>query len=387
MATRYFVDIIAGIRVIRMFNIGNTILQKYRNENNIVAEKSLERVHENSQMEGANFLLSAFNLVGVLGIGVFMISSGSTDLGTVVAIIALQSGVAFMFTQVGSFFAQLQSSLAGTKRVFELLDEPIESKRYNVEGVPDSRDMVSLKNINLGYDASGRILNGLDITVKRGQVAALVGASGSGKSTIIKLLMGFYQPESGYISIEGKAMGSYTLEDLRSKIAYVPQDAPVFDGAIEENIRYGKLSATKEEVRAAAKAANAHDFIKEFADGYDTKVGERGTRLSGGQRQRIAIARALLKDAPLLLLDEATSALDSESEQLVQGALNVLMKGRTTIIVAHRLSTIEHADVIYVIDAGKVVECGNHSELLEKKGKYYSFYFRLVRTSSIGISA
>jgi ABC-type multidrug transport system fused ATPase/permease subunit len=214
------------------------------------------------------------------------------------------------------------------------------------------------------------VLHEISLSADQGQVVALVGPSGGGKSTLIKLLLGFYPVRDGEIAIDGRQVEGYSLPQLRSMMAYVPQDAYLFDGTIEENIRYGRPDATRQEVVAAAQSANAHDFILEQPDGYDTPVGERGAKLSGGQRQRIAIARALIKDAPILLLDEATSALDSESEQQVQDALGVLMQGRTTIAIAHRLSTIENADTIYVIDGGKVVEQGRHEELLGRGGLY-----------------
>lgn len=214
------------------------------------------------------------------------------------------------------------------------------------------------------------MLNGVNIEVKKGKMAALVGESGGGKSTIVKLLLGFYRLNSGFIGVLGKPMSAYTQEELRKNIAYVPQDAYLFTTSIKENIRYGKPGASDGEVVEAARRAYAHEFIMEFPDGYDTMVGERGESLSGGQRQRIAIARAFIRNAPVLLLDEATSALDSESEQLVQKGIEDLMGGRTTLVVAHRLSTIEKADMIYVIEGGKVCEEGRHAELVEQGGVY-----------------
>ncbi len=207
-----------------------------------------------------------------------------------------------------------------------------------------------------------------------GQFVAFAGPSGGGKSTIFKLLLGCYAAKQGAILVSGKPLSDYKLSDLRDLIAYVPQDAYLFSGSILDNIRYGKPGASQAEVEAAAKAAFAHDFVMEFPSGYQTIVGERGARLSGGQRQRIAIARALLKDAPILLLDEATSALDSESEQIVQQALEVLMKGRTTLVIAHRFSTIVQADRIYVVDGGRVVEAGRHAELMDQQGVYAGLY-------------
>lgn len=207
----------------------------------------------------------------------------------------------------------------------------------------------------------------------------MVGPSGGGKSTVIKLIMGFYPPASGQMTIDGKALKEMTMTELRSLIAYVPQDAYVFDGTVAENIRYGRTEATEEEIMAAARAAFAEEFIQEMPEGYQTLVGERGIKLSGGQRQRIAIARAFLKDAPILLMDEATSSLDSKSEQQVQDALNTLMKGKTSLIIAHRLSTIEHADIIYLVDNGKVAEFGSHGELLEIDGMYRMLYEKQFR--------
>jgi ABC-type multidrug transport system fused ATPase/permease subunit len=253
--------------------------------------------------------------------------------------------------------------------------------------------MVSIRELSFAYEGSFasegsfakgggeedrgddvEVLRKVSLSAGRGQVAALVGPSGGGKSTIVKLLLGFYPVREGEIAVEGQRIEAYSLSQLRSKIAYVSQDAYLFDGTIAENIRYGKPDASRQEVVAAAQAAHAHDFILEQPAGYETPVGERGTKLSGGQRQRIAIARALIKDAPVLILDEATSALDSESEQEVQDALGVLMEGRTTVAIAHRLSTVESADRIYVIDEGRVVEEGGHEELVVRGGLYSRLY-------------
>jgi ATP-binding cassette subfamily B protein len=231
-----------------------------------------------------------------------------------------------------------------------------------------------LRNVTFGYEPNLDIIKALTFVVQKGHVAAFAGPSGGGKSTIFKLLLGCYSVHQGTILTDGKPVNQTKLYQLRELFAYVPQDAYLFTGSVMQNIGYGKPDSSIEEVIAAAKAAFAHDFIMEFPDGYQTLVGERGAHLSGGQRQRIAIARALLKDAPILLLDEATSALDSESEQLVQEALKALMKGRTTLVIAHRLSTIVNADIIYVIDEGHVVEQGRHADLLAKGGVYANLY-------------
>ena len=246
-----------------------------------------------------------------------------------------------------------------------------------------SNEMIQIKDLQFSYSSSDNadeskqeinLLDQINMNVKKGEFAALVGPSGGGKSTLVKIMMGMYHVGEDMLAIGGKSLSSYPLQELRNLMAYVPQDAYLFDGTIEENIRYGKPEASTEEIIAAARSANAQNFIIDQPDGYDTLVGERGTKLSGGQRQRIAIARALLKDAPLLLLDEATSALDSESEEIVQQALETLMKGRTTLAIAHRLSTIQHADKIYVLQAGHVVEEGTHESLLNLDGLYKELF-------------
>lgn len=233
---------------------------------------------------------------------------------------------------------------------------------------------ITLRDVSFTYEDGAPVLEQLNLTVPAGKVVALVGHSGAGKSTLLSLLQGFYKPDQGELLLDEMPMGRIPLGTLRRSIAYVPQDTFLFSGTIRENIGYGRLGASQEEIMQAAKAANALDFINRLPEGFDTQVGERGARLSGGQRQRIAIARAILKDAPVLLLDEATSALDTETEHLVQEALARLMHRRTTIVIAHRLSTIQNADLIAVMDHGKVVETGTHWDLLRRKGHYFKLY-------------
>src|SRR5690606_19241115 len=210
--------------------------------------------------------------------------------------------------------------------------------------------------------------------ISKGDVVAIVGQSGSGKSTLFQLLLGLIKPDRGRIFIDGKSLGAMTISELRSYFSIVPQDTYLFNGSIKENIAFGKYGASEKEIIEAAKIANAHKFITELTEGYDTQIGEKGARLSGGQKQRISIARAILKDAPILLLDEATSALDSETEQVLQDSLNQIMKERTTIIIAHRLSTIKNANIILVMEDGKIIEKGSHGELLERDGAYARLY-------------
>jgi subfamily B ATP-binding cassette protein MsbA len=271
--------------------------------------------------------------------------------------------------------ANLQEGLAAAQRVFALLDtEP------TIVDAPDARPLavrggeIVFDDVRFAYGPETAALNGISLTVPAGGTAALVGPSGAGKSTILNLIPRFYDIGSGALSIDGEDIRQVTLASLRRSLALVSQDVSLFNDSVLNNIAYGRHDAGEDEIRAAAEGAAADGFINELPDGYDTVVGEHGVKLSGGQRQRIAIARAMLKDAPILLLDEATSALDSESERLVQDALASLMAGRTTLVIAHRLSTVTNADVIYFIDDGRVVEHGSHSALLAQNGAYARVY-------------
>jgi subfamily B ATP-binding cassette protein MsbA len=236
--------------------------------------------------------------------------------------------------------------------------------------------------VTFSYNEGDEILHDLSFEAEPGQAVGLVGPSGAGKSTIASLLPRFYDCEAGTIRIDGTDIRHVTLDSLRNQVGIVPQETILFNGSVYDNILYGRLDATKEEIEEAAKAANAHDFIMELPDGYNTMLGDRGVNISGGQRQRIAIARAILKDPRILILDEATSALDTESERVVQEALNRLMVGRTSIIIAHRLSTIKNADRILVLDKGKLVEDGTHEELMNKNGLYAHLYQIQYRTNT-----
>jgi len=368
--TIHWVDMVGGFRLLKVFKISSFVLERFGHKNEAIIAHNIEKSRLDSQLKGINYLLSIFSLIGIFVVGSFMAASGEIDFGTVMGIVTLQNGVAFLFLNFGNFFANLQGSLAGSKRIYDILDAESEPERYDIPGIDEGDVTIALRDLSFSYDGREKALQELTFEVRPGQIAALVGPSGSGKSTIIKLLLGFYEPTSGNLSINGRPLSSYTLEELRDLIAYVPQEHFLFEGTIEENIAHGRPGANHGDILRAAKLANAHEFILEMTEGYATLVGERGIRLSGGQRQRIAIARAILRDAPILLLDEATSALDSVSEQLVQDALQTLMKGRTTIAIAHRLQTIEHADVIFVVEKGKIVEKGTHQELLKKKGVY-----------------
>jgi ATP-binding cassette, subfamily B, bacterial MsbA len=281
----------------------------------------------------------------------------------------------------------LTGALVGVRILYEVIDSPA--------GEPDDSDRPPLKlsdarlelaDVHFAYQPGTPVLRGINFVAERGKLIALVGPSGGGKSTVLNLILRFYEIDSGHIDIDGQNIAAVSRRSLREHVAYVGQIVHLFRGTIRENIALGKLDASKDEIIAAAQAAHAHEFIESFPAGYDTQVGEHGLQLSGGQRQRIAIARALIKDAPIILLDEATAALDSESERTVQEAIAELCKGRTTIAIAHRLSTIMHADCILVVENGTIVESGRHEELLRKGGRYASFYRLQLKeqTSDLG---
>jgi subfamily B ATP-binding cassette protein MsbA len=271
--------------------------------------------------------------------------------------------------------APLQRGLASAESVFELLDERPEQDTGS-RVLPRARGLIEYERVSFAYPGTGReAVDGVSVSVKPGETVALVGPSGGGKTTFVNLLPRFYEVTGGRILIDGVDTRELTLASLRANVALVSQNVTLFNDTVAANIAYGRAGgASAAELQAAARAAHALDFVSEMPDGFDTMIGEDGVRLSGGQRQRLAIARALLKDAPILLLDEATSALDSESERNVQAALVELMRGRTTIVIAHRLSTIEHADRIVVLQRGRVAETGNHAELLAKDGVYAKLY-------------
>ncbi len=375
-------DLLAGYQVVRTFNLGDWILGRFEQANEQVLGSSLRRVRIESALEAASNFGGLFWTLSLLA-GGYMVMIGQTTFGAMIGIIQLANQIGFFVYTIGGTIGRLQASLAAADRILDLLDAAPEPERYAPAEAYAARAgssaevtaaeapaAVAFRSVTFSYDEQQNILDNLSFTVRAGQMVAFAGPSGGGKSTIFKLLLGCYPFKQGTIRVLDRPLHHYSLGELRELIAYVPQDSYLFSGTIMENIRYGKPGAAEAEIIAAAKAAFAHDFISEFPDGYQTLVGERGARLSGGQRQRIAIARALLKDAPILLLDEATSALDSGSEQVVQAALEVLMRGRTTLVIAHRFSTIQQADMIYVVDSGSVVEHGQHEGLLRQNGVY-----------------
>lgn len=366
-------DIINGAFVIRAFNIGEIIYKKYVELNNLIYRLSMKRVHYNSMLASFNYSIGHLIFFGELALGGILIMNKEITFGELTASVQLMGPIFWLFGAIGNFLTNLQVSLAGAKRVFEILDLPkeeLQRKEKFVEKKVKNNYVIMLKDLSFSYNGNGEILKKINMKIEENKKYAIVGPTGSGKSTILKLLLGFYSDYKGEIYILGRELRTYSTEELRRCISYVPQDVFLFNTTIYENVRYGKLDASVEEVIEALKMANAYDFVMNLPDGIYTQVGEKGFNLSGGQRQRIAIARAILKNAPILLLDEPTSSLDSESEDLVIEALNRLMENKTSIIIAHRLSTISDSDYIFVMNKGVIVEEGKHKELLALGGFY-----------------
>ena len=316
------------------------------------------------------------SIVLVFWYGAHLMQSGQLTFGELTRFVLYTTFVGASVASFAEVSSQIQKTLGATERVRELLrEEPEMDSTASISNTPFQRFSGAMQFEGVSFQYPSRreisVLNDFSITAAAGEKIALVGASGAGKSTVVSLLLRFYEPTSGRILVDGRPITDFSLGELRSNLAIVPQEVLLLGGSIEENIRYGKPDATREEVVAASRLAACHEFIERFPEGYATLIGDRGIKLSGGQRQRIAIARALLKDPSILILDEATSSLDSESERLIQQALSVLLKNRTAIIIAHRLATIRQVDRIYVIEQGRVIETGSHDELFAKKDGAY----------------
>ncbi len=366
---------LAGIRVVKSFAAEEGEKRDFRESNsNYRTSKERRYMAMGMFQGGANFIQGLLYVVVVIS-GGFYIARGTLN-ATDLAIYALYISIFIApITQLMDFTEMLQKGYAGFKRFYQVLETvPTIQEKPDAEPLENVRGDIEYRDVSFSYNEKERVLTHLDIRIPAGHTCALVGPSGGGKTTICSLLPRFYDVEGGSVRVDGHDVRDLQLKSLREAIGIVQQDVYIFAGSIRDNIAYGKKDATQEEIEEAARNANIHDFIMGLDEGYDTYVGERGTRLSGGQKQRIAIARVFLKNPPILILDEATSALDNESEKHIQEALDRLSVGRTTVVIAHRLSTIRGAEKIIVIDEGGVVEQGDHNELMEVNGIYARYF-------------
>ena len=362
---------LAGIKVIKSYNATDYIKQKYYDISADLARLTLSMARRQQLASPMSEFLGITAVGVILVFGGSLVSAGSLDPGGFIAFVAIFSQITRPVRTFIDQFANINQGLAAGERIFSIIDTKPE-----IQDKPDARELTGLKdkiefrNVHFSYDGSREVIAGISFEIRRGQTVALVGPSGGGKSTLSELLPRFYDPTSGEILIDGISLRDYTQESGRAHMSVVAQDTGLFNDTIANNIGMGRRGASHEEIVEAARIANADSFIRVCPEGYDTNIGDRGTKLSGGQRQRLSIARAVLKNPDILILDEATSALDTESEKLVQDALNNLLKGRTSVVIAHRLSTIHNADLIIVVDHGRIAEQGTHAELMERNGTY-----------------
>lgn len=362
---------LSGMKIVKGYNAAGFIVDKFKRINADMSRLLISMARRQQLASPMSEFLGITAVAVILVFGGTLVSEGMVTGAGFIAFIAAFSQITRPLRSFIDQFANINQGVAAGERIFSLLDADSE-----IQDLPSARQFeglkksIELRDVRFSYDGSREVIGGVSLTIRKGETIALVGSSGGGKSTLSELVPRFYDVTGGQVVIDGVPINEYTQESLRGKMSIVSQETVLFNDTIEGNILMGRPTASHDEVVAACKVANAHSFIMESPEGYNTNIGDRGTKLSGGQRQRLSIARAVLKNPEILILDEATSALDTESEKLVQEALTNLLKGRTSIVIAHRLSTIYNADRIYVIDQGRIAEQGTHQELLDKGGIY-----------------
>lgn len=362
---------LSGMKIVKGYNAAGFIVDKFKRINADMSRLLISMARRQQLASPMSEFLGITAVAVILVFGGTLVSEGMVTGAGFIAFIAAFSQITRPLRSFIDQFANINQGVAAGERIFSLLDAESE-----IQDLPSARQFeglkksIELRDVRFSYDGSREVIGGVSLTIRKGETIALVGSSGGGKSTLSELVPRFYDVTGGQVVIDGVPINEYTQESLRGKMSIVSQETVLFNDTIEGNILMGRPTASHDEVVAACKVANAHSFIMESPEGYNTNIGDRGTKLSGGQRQRLSIARAVLKNPEILILDEATSALDTESEKLVQEALTNLLKGRTSIVIAHRLSTIYNADRIYVIDQGRIAEQGTHQELLDKGGIY-----------------
>jgi len=376
---------VTGIRVTKAYTNSASEIQKFKKGDEAFVDASARAYNAMAKFHASTtFVTDIFNVFILIAGGLFLYS-GRISFGDYSTFIVSVNLFISPVTTLISFMEQFQNGVSGFKRFVEIMDEKPETNAPDAEELTDVQGNIEFRNVTYSYDTTKEVLHNIDLYIEKGKKVALVGPSGGGKTTICHLLPNFYNvdDENGSIFIDGKDIRKLTLESVRRNIGIVQQDVFLFVGTIKENILYGRPDATDEEIHEAARRANIHDYIMTLEKGYDTEIGERGVKLSGGQKQRLSIARVFLKDPAILILDEATSALDNTTEVLIQQSLDELCKGRTTLVVAHRLSTIRTADEIAVVMNGRITERGTHDELVNSNGTYKQLYSLQFRENDI----